>query len=70
MKRSRTTARFLMIFTIACVSLPPMRAQDKAPVATVPVRMTVAIRLLDDDKRMPEVNREDVIVRHDKDRLR
>lgn len=31
--------------------------------------MTVTLRLLDDDKRMPEVNREDVIVRQDKDRV-
>jgi len=70
MKRSRTTATFLMILTIACMSLLPVRAQDKAPVATTPVRMTVTLRLLDDDKRMPEVNREDVIVRQDKDRLK
>jgi hypothetical protein len=31
--------------------------------------MTVTLRLIDDDKRMPEVNREDVIVRQDKDRV-
>ena len=31
--------------------------------------MTVTLRLLDDDKRMPEVNREDVIVRQHKDRV-
>ena len=41
----------------------------KAPAATVPARMTVTLRVLGDDKRMPEVNREDVIVRQGKDRL-
>jgi hypothetical protein len=31
--------------------------------------MTVTLRLLDDDRRMPEVNRADVLVREDKDRM-
>jgi hypothetical protein len=59
----------LLIFTIACMGLLPVRAQDKAPATTTPVRMTVTLRLIDEDKRMPEVNREDVIVRQDKDRV-
>jgi hypothetical protein len=46
-----------------------LRAQDKASTATVPVRMTVTLQLLDGDKRMPEVKREDVIVRQSEERL-
>jgi hypothetical protein len=69
MKTSRTTVKSLLIFTIACMSFLPIRAQDKATATTTPVRMTVTLRLLDDHKRMPEVNREDVMVRQDNDRL-
>lgn len=44
-------------------------AQEKETGSTVPVRMTVTVQLLDENKRMPEVNREDVIVRQEKERL-
>jgi hypothetical protein len=46
----------------------PLQAQQKT--AVVPVRMTVTVRLLDKDKSMPEVSREDVIVRQDNHRLK
>ncbi len=67
---SRTTTKFLMIFTIACMALLPVWAQDKKPATTVPVRMTVTLELIGENKRMPEVNREDLIVRQGKDRLK
>ena len=69
MKASRITVKPLLILTIACMGLLPVRAQEKSAATATPVRMTVTVRLLDDDKRMPEVHREDVIVRQDKDRV-
>ncbi len=68
--RFRTTTAFLMILTMACMGLLPVWAQDETPVTTMPVRMTVTLRVLGDNKRMPEVKREDVIVRQSKDRLK
>ncbi len=53
--KSRTTTAFLMIFTIACMALLPAWAQDKKPATTVPVRMTVTLKLIGENKRMPEV---------------
>ena len=58
----------LIAFSAIFVAIFPLQAQEKA--AAVPVRMTVTVRLLDKDKRMPDVNREDVIVRQGKDRLK
>jgi hypothetical protein len=67
--RSRTTTVFFMILTMACMGLLPVWAQDEIPATTTPVRMTITLRVLGDHKRMPEVNREDVIVRQSRDRL-
>ncbi|HKV78767.1 MAG TPA: hypothetical protein VJP02_11525 [Candidatus Sulfotelmatobacter sp.] len=52
------------------MSVLPARAQDTKPTTTVPVRMTVTVRLLDQAKRMPEINRDEVFVKQEKDRLR
>jgi hypothetical protein len=56
---------------LAFLSLLPLQAQNKDNVATstTPVQMTVTVRLLDENKRMPEINREDVIVTQGKQRL-
>ena len=51
------------------LGLIPVEAQDGSPRATSPVQMTVTVRVLGKGKPMPEVNREDVIVRQGKDRL-
>ena len=59
----------LPIFMFFVLSLLPLQAQDGSPTPTSPVHMTVTVRLLDQNKRMPEVNREDIIVRQGKDRL-
>ena len=66
--KSRGIATFLMIFTIASIAFP-IYAKDKRTATTTPVRMTVTLQVLGDNKRMPEVNREDVIVKQNKDRL-
>jgi hypothetical protein len=58
-----------MLFTVAFIGLLPVHAQQKAAATTTQVRMTVTLRVLGDNKRMPEVKREDVIVRQGKDRL-
>lgn len=58
----------LIISTAVFVTIFPLQAQEKT--AAVPVRLTVTVRLLDKDKRMPDVSREDVIVRQGKDRLK
>jgi hypothetical protein len=67
--RSRTTATFLIIFTITCMALLPVWAKDKTTRTTTPVRMTVTLQVLGENKRMPEVAREDLIVKQGNDRL-
>jgi hypothetical protein len=57
------------IFLFLALSLLPAQAQDGSSTATSPAQMTVTVRALGKNKRMPEVNREDIIVRQGKDRL-
>jgi hypothetical protein len=57
------------IFLFLVLSVLPSYAQDGSP-TTTPVQMTVTLRVQGKNKRMPEVNREDIIVRQGKDRLR
>ena len=59
----------LSMFFFVVLSLLPMQAQDSSSTVTSPVQMTVTVRVLGKNKRMPEVNREDIIVRQGKDRL-
>ena len=68
MRKFRTIATFLLFLATLCSGIIPAQAQDQAA-ATTPARMTVTVRLLDQDKRMPDVSREDVIVRQGKNRL-
>jgi hypothetical protein len=58
----------LIVSLAVFVTSFPLLAQQRR--AAVPVRMTVTVRLLDKDKRMPDVSREDVIVRQDNHRLK
>lgn len=69
MREYQVVHKMLMFSAVAFMGLLPLHAQEKAPAKTTQVRMTVTLRVLGDNKRMPEVNREDVIVRQDKDRL-
>jgi hypothetical protein len=57
------------MFLVFVLSLLPVQAQDGSSTATSPVQMTVTVHVLGKNKRMPEVNREDIIVRQGKDRL-
>jgi len=67
--RNNLTQRSLMLLGVTFLGLLPMLAQEKRPTATIPVQMTVTVRRLGENKRMPDVNREDVIVRQGKNRL-
>jgi len=60
----------LSIFCFFLLGLLPVQAQENALTATTPVQMTVTVRVLGKNKRMPEVNREDIIVRQGKERLK
>lgn len=70
MKRLSFSVTSLMIFAIAWVGLGSLRGQEKATSAATSVHMTVTLRVLGENKRMPEVRREDVIVRHGDERLK
>lgn len=59
----------LSMFLFVVLSLLPVQAQDGSSTATSPVQMTVTVRVLGKNKRIPDVNREDIIVRQGKDRL-
>jgi hypothetical protein len=50
------------------LSLIPSQAQDTSSTRT-PVHMTVTVRVLGKNKRMPEIKRDDIVVRQGKDRL-
>jgi hypothetical protein len=69
MTKANGNATLVLMFTILILSIIVAQAQDKEPVAMTAVRMTVTLRLLGENKRMPDVNREDVIVTQDKKRL-
>ncbi|MFZ1931892.1 MAG: hypothetical protein WA261_11095 [Candidatus Sulfotelmatobacter sp.] len=60
----------LSMFLFIVLSLLPVQAQDVSSTTTSPVQMTVTVRVLGKNKRMPEVHREDIIVRQGKDRLK
>ena len=62
--------RRLPIILFSVLSLVPSYAQDGNSTATTPVQMTVTLRVQGRNKRMPEVNREDIIVKQGKDRLK
>ena len=64
------TGKLPLLFAIGVVSLLPTRAQTKTPAGGTPAQLTVTLRVLGENKRMPEVRREDVIVRQGKDRLK
>ena len=69
MPKRSTRLKALTILAVMFTSVLYLQAQDKAPATTVPVRMTVAATPLG-DKTMPEVSRDDVMVKQGKDRLK
>jgi hypothetical protein len=68
--RGRFMGKLPILFFLM-FSLVPLQAEDnRSTTTTTPVQMTVTVRVLGKEKRMPELNREDIIVRQGKDRLR
>lgn len=63
-------AGIVAMLAIASAAAFPTWAQNKASTATKPVRMTVTLQVLGENKRAPEVNREDVIVKQGKNHLK
>ena len=60
--------RALVISTLALTNLLPVNAQT--PATTVPIRMTVTLDVKGNNKRMPIVRPEDVVIRQGKDVLK
>ncbi len=64
-----TILRSLTVLAVVFTSMLCLQAQDKAPATNVPVRMTVTATPLN-DKTMPELSRDDIMVKQGKDRLK
>jgi hypothetical protein len=58
-----------MLWTVLFLGLLPAQAQEKQSANPGQVQMTVTLRLLGDNKRMPEVSRDDVTVKQGSTRL-
>ena len=68
MKQYRIRRGVLTFVIVAFASILAAHAQDEPTTGTAPVRMTVTMAVVG-DRTMPEVKREDVIVRQRRDRL-
>jgi hypothetical protein len=68
MKDGTFRFRALLIFAAMFVAFLPLRAQQAAPTATVPVKMTVTANV-SKDKRAPEITKDDVMVKKGKEKL-
>ena len=66
---TNTLHKLPMMFALAFFAVLSARAGDIPPAATMPVKNTVTVRLLGDNKRMPEVKQDDVIVKQGKNQL-
>jgi hypothetical protein len=68
--KSRMMKTFWSVLTMVAtiMSVVPLNAQDTAA-ATVPVKMTVTVNVAN-DKRMPEITQQDVVVKQGKERLK
>jgi hypothetical protein len=64
-----TILRSLTVLAVVFTGMLCLQAQDKAPATNVPVRMTVTATPLN-DKTMPELSRDDIMVKQGKDRLK
>jgi hypothetical protein len=66
----RKIHKVLMLLAVVLIGLVPLLALEKTPGATSPARMIVTLRVLGENKRMPEISREDVRVIQDTQRLK
>jgi hypothetical protein len=70
MRNYQLISKASMLFATMLIGFLPLQAQEKEPKKTSPAQMTVTLRVQGDNKRTPEVKKEDVIVKQGKDRLR
>jgi len=69
MQTSHAVHKMLLIFaTVLAISFS-IHAQDAAPAATVPVHMTVTVNVIGENKKMPDLDRRDIMVKQGKNRL-
>ena len=69
MQEHRVTLKVLLVCTFILTGVFSATPQEKTPSGTVPVRMTVTLNAIGDNKRTPEVNRDDVKVKQGRDKL-
>jgi hypothetical protein len=69
MQIHRTKCELTALFAAALLGLLSLHAQEKAPVPTVPVRMTVTVQGVGENKHMPDIKPGDVVVRQGQERL-
>ncbi|MGA2811971.1 MAG: hypothetical protein ABSG16_11265 [Candidatus Acidiferrum sp.] len=69
MRKNYLIQKLSMLLVLVLAGLVPGYAEGQVPAETTPVQMTVSLRALGDNKRLPEVTRDDVIVKQGKDRL-
>jgi len=70
MRKNYLFQKLSMLLAFAFMGLlVPVHAQESATATTTPVQMTVGLRAVGDNKRMPEINRDDIVVKQGKERL-
>jgi hypothetical protein len=70
MRKYEFLSKASILVSAVLIGLLPLHAQEKEPTKTSPVQMTVTLRVQGDNKRTPEVKKEDVIIKQGKSRLR
>ncbi len=64
-----TLRKLPTMFALAFLAVLSAYAGDIPPAGTAPIKNTVTVRLLGDNKRMPEVTQDDIIVKQGKSQL-
>jgi len=67
--KKNLTHKIAMLLAFAFLAIVPVQAGDATSAATTPVEMTVTVNTLGQNKRMPVINRDDVIVKQGDQRL-
>jgi len=67
--KKNLTRKVAMLLAFAFLAAVPALAGDTTSTTTTPVQMTVTVNTLGEDKRMPVINRDDVIVKQGNERL-
>lgn len=67
--KKNLTYKVAMLLAFAFLAIVPAQAGDTTSAATAPAQMTVTVNTLGQDKRMPVINRDDVIVKQGNQRL-